>query len=285
MKFAELWPIYQRDRTIARYSPHTIKAHGVQINLLSRFVGDIDADKIDANILKDYLAGCTHLKTSSLGMRVRVIKSFFTWAHKEGYIPTNPMAGIKEPKVKDKTPKFFSEEEIIKLQDACESILERTLLEFSFATGCRVGEVKMINRNDIDFDNNSIHIMGKGGKRRIVYFSDPCKDLLEQYFAWRQDDDPALIVTERAPHRMSVAQMEYIMKRIAKRSGIGKTVYPHKLRHTYATHLLNNGASIEAIRQLMGHANMSSTMIYAHLTEKGKQNTYTRCFKDLGGAK
>jgi len=279
MKLSELWPIYQRDRTIARYSPHTIKAHKTQFNLLMRFTGDIDTGKIDANLLKDYLSGCTHLKTSSLGMRVRVVKSFFTWAFKGGYIPTNPMAGVKEPKNGDNIPKYFTDNEIIILKSGCESILERTLLEFSFATGCRVGEVREINRADINWDNNSINIMGKGGKRRIIYFSDPCKELLIEYMKFRKDEDAALFVTERAPHRMSIAEMRYILKRIAKRSGICNNVYPHKLRHTYATHLLNNGASIEAIRQLMGHSNMNSTLIYAHLTEEGKQNTYSRCFK------
>lgn len=104
-------------------------------------------------------------------------------------------------------------------------------------------------------------------------------NLLIEYMEFRKDEDVALFVTERAPHRMSIAEMRYILKRIAKRSGICNNVYPHKLRHTYATHLLNNGASIEAIRQLMGHSNMNSTLIYAHLTEEGKQNTYSRCFK------
>lgn len=279
MKLSELWPIYLRDRTIARYSPHTLKAHSIQVRLLQESVGDIEVDQIDLDKVKDYLASCTHLKPSSLGARVRVIKAFFTWAFKEGYVSTNPMAGIKEPKNRDKTPKYFTDDEIVTLKSGCESILERTLLEFSFATGCRVGEVREINRADINWDNNSINIMGKGGKRRIIYFSDPCKELLTEYLEFRKDEDAALFVTERAPHRMSIAEMRYILKRIAKRSGLCNNVYPHKLRHTYATHLLNNGASIEAIRQLLGHANMSSTMIYANLTEQGKMNTYNRCFK------
>jgi len=242
-------------------------------------MGEIDADNITCDMMKDYFASCDHLKTSSLGMRIRVMKSFFNWAYKEGYIPTNPTETIKEPKIKDKTPKFFSDEEIVKLKSGCETLLEKTLLEFSFATGCRVGEIKTINQDDINWENNSINIMGKGEKRRTIYFSEPCKELLLEYMEFRKDDDPALIVTERAPHRMSVAEMEYIMKRIAKRSGIGKNVHPHRLRHSYATHLINNGANLEVIRQLMGHSNLNSTMIYAHLTEEGKQKAYIKCFQ------
>lgn len=276
---SSLWPIYERDRIIARYSPHTLRAHENQFNILLKRIGDIDVDSISADMMKDYFASCTHLKTSSLGMRIRVMKAFFNWANKEGHIKCNPTATIKEPKIRDKTPKFFSDEEITTLKGGCESLLEETLLEFSFATGCRVGEVFIINKDDINWDNNSINILGKGQKRRIIYFSEPCRALLEEYLKHRKDNDPALFVTERAPHRMSIAEMRYILKRVARRSGIGKSICPHKLRHTYATHLINNGANLEAIRQLMGHVNLSSTMIYAHLTEEGKQNTYTRCFK------
>jgi len=279
MELNALWLIYKRDRTIARYSPQTIRAHGIQFNLLLKFAGDIEVNKVDANLLKDYLAGCTHLKTSSLAGRIRFLKAFFTWAFTEHHILVNPMAAIKEPKIKDKTPKYLTDEEIIKLKSGCESLMERTLLEFSFATGCRAGEIREINRNDINWGNNSINIMGKGGKRRIIYFSEPCKELLQEYLEYRKDDDEALFVTERAPHRLSIDMMRYILKRIAKRAGMTKNVYPHKLRHSYATHLLNNGAPLEAIRQLLGHSNLNSTMIYAHLTEEGKQDAYNRCFK------
>jgi integrase/recombinase XerD len=278
-KLAQLWPIYKRDKTIARFSQLTLKGYEIQFNLLSRVVGDVDAEEVTIDVIKDYLAGCTHLKIASLAGRVRFIKAFFTWAFTEKYISANPTSGIKEPRNRDKKPKYLSEEEILKLKDGCESLTEKTILEFSFATGCRVGEIANINRAAINWDNNSIDIMGKGNKRRIIYFSEPCKEILREYLAQRKDDDEALIVTERAPHRMSVAEMRYILKRIAKRAGMANNVYPHKLRHTYATHLLNNGASLEAIRQLLGHCNLSSTMMYANLTEEGKQNTYTRCFK------
>lgn len=283
MKFTDLWPIYKRDKTIARFSPLTLKGYEIQFNLLSRCAGDIELSEVNVNVIKDYLAELTELKTSSLAARIRFLKAFFTWAHTEGYIDTNPTAGIREPKIRDKKPKFLSDEEILKLKDGCQTLLEKVILEFSFATGCRVGEIHNINHTDIHWDNNSIDIMGKGNKRRVIYFSEPCKEVLQAYLAQRTDTDEALIVTDRAPHRMSVSEMRYVLKRIAKQAGMVNNVYPHKLRHTYATHLLNNGASLEAIRQLLGHGTLKSTMLYANLTEKGKQNTYIRCFKPIGG--
>lgn len=278
-KLAQLWPIYKRDKTIARFSPLTLKGYEIQFTLFSRVVGDIDVDEVTTDIIKDYLASdCSHLKTSSLGARVRFLKAFFTWAHTENYLPVNLTEGIREPRVRDKTPKYFSDEEITKLKTACETLFEKTLIEFSFATGCRVGEIRLVDRADLNWDNNSIHIKGKGDKSRTVYFSEPCGEIMKQYLASRKDNDEALFVTQRAPHRMSISEMRYILKRVAKRAGM-RNVYPHKLRHSYATHLLNNGASLEAIRQLLGHSDLQSTMIYASLTEEGKMNTYKRCFK------
>lgn len=277
---SSLWARYERDKKLARYSDKTLSSQKIQNNLLIKTFGDIEAGSISTDQLKDYLASCDHLKTSSLGHRIRVLKAFFTWAYKEQLIDSNPMATIREPVIKDKTPKFFGDKEIVQLKSGCQSPLEKAILEFSFATGCRIGEIWLINHSDINWEDNSVNILGKGGKRRVVYFSEVCKDILNDYIESRKDDDPALFVTERAPHRMSISQMRYILKRIAKRSGIKGNAYPHKLRHSYATHLINNGASLEAIRQLLGHSSLNSTLIYASLTEEGKKNTYTRCFKE-----
>ena len=101
---------------------------------------------------------------------------------------------------------------------------------------------------------------------------------MEKYIKNRKDDDPALIVTERAPHRMSIDQVRYVLKRIAKMTGIMNVIYPHKLRHSFATHMLNRGASIEVIRQLLGHHDLNSTLIYANLTEEGKKAGYNKYF-------
>jgi len=280
MKLSSLWSMYKKDKAIAGYSTHTLKAYELQFKLLINHIGEVDIDSIACAQLKDYLYANIHLKPASLGHRVRFMRSFFKWANSEGYSTNNPAEKIKEPKVKDKTPKYLSDEEVSKLINSCETPLEETILWFLYSTGCRIGEISKIDKCDINWDNNSIIVAGKGGKSRTVYFDDKCKDILSKYLNSRNDTERALISTERVPHRMSVAQIRCILKRISLRSGITNNIYPHKLRHSYATHLLNNGAPIEAIRELLGHCNIDSTLIYARLTEQGKKNIYNKCFNN-----
>jgi integrase/recombinase XerD len=118
----------------------------------------------------------------------------------------------------------------------------------------------------------------KSDKEREVYFNVRCSIWLKKYLNERNDKDPAIFVTERSPHRMSIAQMKYIIKRISNRAGINKTIPPHQLRHSYATHLLNNGAPIEVIQSLLGHERSETTRIYAQLSGRLRQEFYNKYF-------
>ena len=278
MNISMLWPNYMRDKSIARYSPHTLKSYKLQARLLCEYLGGKNIAEVTIDNLKDYLVSRGDLKVASIGHRVRFIRSFFKWAAEEGHIQNNISVSIKEPKVKDRTPKYLTEEEIEILRNACKSDLERVIFELLYSTGCRIGELTPLNKDDIDWQENRIRIMGKGGYPRTVYFTDTCKEWLLKYIEGRRDKDPALIVTERVPHRMSIDQVRYILKRIAKRTGTMNVIYPHKLRHSFATHMLNRGASIEVIRQLLGHHDLNSTLLYANLTEVGKKANYNKYF-------
>jgi integrase/recombinase XerD len=121
-------------------------------------------------------------------------------------------------------------------------------------------------------------VLGKGDKEREVYFSIKAAIWLKKYLTTRKDTDTALFVTERAPHRMSIAQIRYIVKRVAKRSEVEVIVYPHKLRHSYATHLLNRGAPMEGIQTLLGHQKLETTMLYAQLSGPRRKEIYTKYF-------
>jgi integrase/recombinase XerD len=121
-------------------------------------------------------------------------------------------------------------------------------------------------------------VLGKGDKEREVYFSIKAAIWLRKYFNVRKDTDMALFVTERKPHRMSIAEIRYVIKRVARRSELDANVYPHKLRHSYATHLLNNGAPMEGIQTLLGHTNLSTTMLYASLSGPRRKEIYRKFF-------
>ncbi len=215
-----------------------------------------------------------------MGGRIRFIRAFFRWATDEGYTGHNPAAKLREPRLGSRVPKALSEEDTEMLREACQTPLEHALVEFLYTSGCRISEVQRLNKDAIDWDGRSCIVLGKGNKEREVYFNTKCFIWLKKYIEKRTDNNEALFVTERAPHRMGVDEMRYIIKRVAKRSEIDENVniYPHKLRHSYATHLLNNGAPMEGIQTLLGHAKIETTKLYADLSGPKRKEIYKRYF-------
>lgn len=279
MKLTEAWLVYEADKRIEGFSPATLKGYRIQHNQLLKHFGDIDLDEITLPTLKQYLiekAG--HLKPSSLGMRIRFLRAFFRYTSEEGYCQANPARKLKEPKLGQRVPKALSAEDTVELQEACKTPFEHALIEFMYSTGCRIGEVHRLDKRDIDWDNHSCIVLGKGDKEREVYIGLRCALWLKRYLKRRKDNDPALFVTERAPHRMSISQLRYVVKRIAGRSEVAANVYPHKLRHTFATHLLNNGAPLEGIQALLGHQKIETTQLYTHLSGPRRKEIHTRYF-------
>lgn len=280
MLLSEAWKKYQQDKKIEGYSLLTLKTYRFQYNLLLRFFGDIDMNEFSTEKLKDYLIQSGgHLKPSSLGHRVRCVKSLFRWSHEEGYILKNPAAKLKEPKLGKRIPKFLSELEIEHLREACQTTMENALFEFMYSTGCRIGEVVKLDRDDIDFRINSVIVQGKDDKEREVYFNTRCSIWLKRYLDERDDGDPCLFITDRKPkRRMSIDNLRYIIKRVSNRAGIKKSIHPHQLRHSYATHMINNGAPIDVIQSLLGHEKSETTKIYAQLSGKLRQDYYSKYF-------
>jgi integrase/recombinase XerD len=276
---SKAWEMYEADKRIEGFSPQTLKAYKLQSILLIRYFKDVELEVVTADQLKAYLAKSSEsLKPASLAHRIRFIKSMFRWSHEEGHIPKNPAAKIKEPKAGKRIPKFLNEMEIELLREACSNPMEKALFEFMFSTGCRIGEIVTLDRNRINWSNRSAVIRGKGDKEREVYFNIRSEIWLKRYLDNRVDRDPAIFVTERDPHRMSIAQMRYIIKRISSRAGINKEIHPHQLRHSYATHLMNNGAPLDVIQSLLGHEKSETTRIYAQLSGSIRQELYRKYF-------
>ncbi|MBM7656415.1 tyrosine-type recombinase/integrase [Neobacillus cucumis] len=279
MLLSKAWETYELDKRIEGFSPQTLKAYKLQATLLIRYFKDVKLDTITTVQLKEYLAKSSEsLKPSSLAHRIRFMKSLFRWSHEEGHISRNPAAKIKEPKAGKRIPKFLTDFEIEHLREACTSPLEKALFEFMFSTGCRIGEIVSLEKTRINWSDRSAIVRGKGDKEREVYFNIRCEIWLKRYLEERQDGDSAIFVTERYPHRMSIAQMRYIIKRISNRARINKSIHPHQLRHSYATRMLNNGAPLEVIQSLMGHEKSETTRIYAQLIGGLRQELYRKYF-------
>ena len=189
MNLNELWKLYKSDKQIQGFSPHTLKAYSLQLNVLIREIGNLELDEVSLSVLKEYLAKQSErLKASSLGHRIRFVRSLFRYAFEEGYVSPNPALKLKESKFDKRIPKFLIEEDVIHLEISCQSLRDHTLLQFLYSTGCRVGEVHRLNVEDINWENGSAIVNGKGSKQREVYFTTECKVWLKKYLDSREDN-------------------------------------------------------------------------------------------------
>ncbi len=206
------------------------------------------------------------IKRSSLATLLASIKSFYSWLEGADLITKSPARAIPSIKTPKRVRKPLSHEELEKVRIACKTERERALVEFFYSTGCRLDEVYKLNRDDISWRNESCMVIGKGDKEREVYLNGKSKVHLQKYLVSRKDDNPALFVSERAPHRRLGRRMiEKTFSQLGIRAGINRPVFPHLIRHTTATNALNSGASLTAVQKMLGHENPGTTQIYAEL--------------------
>ena len=279
---------YLRARRLDGYSDKTLYSYKLHLKRLILDVGcDTVVEEIKLEHLRTHLTSLTHLQTSSLANKVRALKAFFKWLYEEEILERNPALKLREPRLPARIPKALSVEEVELLRDACGSLLEHALIEFFFATGCRVSEIYQLDRIDLDWVRRSVVVLGKGNKEREVYYGAKAALWLKRYLDSRLDSSLALFVTKRRrlqedgtlqQQRLSTSQMQRIFKRVAKRCGLEEKVTPHVLRHTLATLLLNQGAPIAAVQSILGHASPTTTQLYVHLSGESRQMLYRRHF-------
>lgn len=192
----------------------------------------------------------------------------------EEIIPKNPMLRIGEIKSKYVTKKPFSDEDVEKLLDNCDTIKNRALLEFMFSTGCRVSEVQNANREDIDFKSGECTVIGKGNKERTVYISERSMYYIKEYIMTRKDNLEPLFLNDHGT-RLS---KESIRQRLHKIGDVAKVsnVHPHRCRHTLATELARKGMPIQYVQQILGHAKLDTTMIYCICDKKNVENEFNK---------
>ena len=207
-------------------------------------------------------------------MRV-ILNGFFRYMADSGRVKINPMATVEAIKFRKKVRQPLTPVELVKLRKACKTARESALVEFLFATGCRISEVISLNRDDIDYYNRQIKVVGKGDKERYVFLNPEAIVALDDYFKTRKDHNEALFVSVRAPYqRIDKAAIRKVIRRIGERAGIGRRVFPHLIRHTIATHLYTHGMRLEDLQVFLGHASADTTRIYAKDDPTLTKNAY-----------
>lgn len=214
-------------------------------------------------------------KTSIDNIR-RIMSSFFTWLEEENYIVKSPVRRIHRVKCEKTVKEVINDEQIVHLKDACCNSRDLALIEILSSTGIRVGELVGLNITDINFNERSCIVLGKGNKQREVYFDAKTKIHLNEYLSSRKDSNPALFVSINEPsNRLTISGIEYIVKKIGLKCGI-KGVHPHKFRRTLATYAIDKGMPIEQVQKLLGHVKIDTTLHYAMVNQNNVKLSHRR---------
>lgn len=271
------------------FSLHTVREYEYDLIDFFRFlkaegVSNIaEIDYIHARLYVTKLYDEQKARTS-ISRKISSIRSFFRFLNREQNIDDAPFRSLYHPKKEERLPSFFYEEELNQLFEQNKGndpkqVRNMALLELLYATGIRVSECVSVELGDIDFHYGIIRVMGKGRKERIIPFGQYAQDALSRYIEqvrpqlMKNQNHQKVFVNMRGSE-LTARGVRYILSEMIENTSMHTKIYPHMLRHTFATHLLNNGADMRTVQELLGHANLSSTQIYTHVTKEALRKTY-----------
>ena len=258
------------ERTLNYYET-TIKT---MVDKLSKKVNSIETEDL-RNYLSEYQAKNNCSKVTIDNVR-RILSSFFAWLEDEDYIMKSPVRRIHKVKATQTVKETYTDEELEEMRDACIEIRDLAMLDFLASTGVRVGELVNLDRVDIDMQERSSVVLGKGGKEREVYFDARTKIHLQNYLNSRTDNNPALFVSLLRPYdRLKISGVEIRLRELGKKINI-KKIHPHKFRRTMATKAIDKGMPIEQVQVLLGHRKIDTTLQYAMVNQNNVRNSHKK---------
>ncbi|MCL6518798.1 MAG: tyrosine recombinase XerC [Armatimonadetes bacterium] len=281
-------------RAIRNASPNTVRSYATDIKQFLAFLDDeglvTEPWYIDSKVVRRYMARLHRLgigKTSS-ARKLSSLRAFFKYLVRRGLMSSNPTIGLSRPRIEKRLPKFLREEQInalMQMPNLVEPIglRDRAILEVLYATGARVSEIVGINLHDLDLTNGEIRVLGKGSKERITFIGRPAQEALDAYInfgrpkllAKRRDGatENALFLN-RFGRRLTVRSVHRLLDKYFNDVSEEIKISPHVLRHTFATHMLEHGADVRSIQELLGHSSISTTQIYTHITRERLKEVY-----------
>lgn len=275
------------------YSELTIEAYTDDIAHFMLFLEDtgnndlLNVELLDARI---YLSQLTDEKYSrtSISRKISSLRAFYQYLLSHNFITENPFSYLHLKKTGLRLPNFFYDEELELLFKAASGTepldyRDKTILEILYGTGIRVSECQSLRIEDIDFDLGVMLVLGKGNRERYVPFGEYAKIAIEEYIEYcreplmkkYQKEHDYLLISQYGDH-ISVSGIQYALNQLVKKTSLTSNIHPHKLRHSFATHLLNNGADMRTVQELLGHKSLSSTQIYTHVTKDHLLSDYQK---------
>lgn len=258
-------------------APHTIEAYGSDLAQLSEFLGGRQLITAKRKDLRDWVAQLLSTKEpSSVARKVATLRHFFKFLRMDRLIVDDPMLRVESPKGWKRLPKWLSPAEINTVlaapqSDNAEALRDQAILELAYGAGLRASEIVSARLSDLDLRERCILVRGKGDKERIAPFGNRAAEALKKYLGTRQKVSPWLFPGRKAGHLNRVRLWQIVNQHFQQ---IGRHVHPHMLRHSFATHMLDNGADLRTVQTILGHCEIDTTQIYAHVTLKGITKTY-----------
>ena len=270
-------------------SPYTVRNYTTDLLGFFHFLRDKKIDslrEVDRYVLRDYLSYLMEkgFVKASIARKLSAVRSFYRYLLREEIISVSPVANTSSPKLDRRLPSFLTQEEVNRLLEAPDlstpqGLRDRALLELLYASGIRVSELVSLNLEQLNLGTNEIRVWGKGSKERIVLMGQPAARALSTYLTRGRPEllgkkGTSALLLNRYGGRIIGRRVQRILEKYTNIAGIGRRVYPHMLRHTFATHLLDGGADLRVVQELLGHASLSSTQIYTHVSKSRAKKVY-----------
>ena len=244
-------------------------------------------EEVDKQVLRDYLAYLLEqgIAKASIARKISAIRSFYRYLVREEILAKNPIEQAASPKLDRRLPSFLTVEETVSLLKAPDlgtpqGQRDRAIMELIYAAGLRVSELVNLNLEQVNLDTREIRVWGKGSKERVVLMGELAVRALSNYLSQSrpklkgEKGDRGALFLNKGGGRLTERMVQKILNKYATLAGINKRIYPHILRHTFATHLLDGGADLRVVQELLGHANLSTTQIYTHVTQSRARKVY-----------
>lgn len=264
------------------YSKYTILNYRLDLEEFFEFIDKTPIEKVDYLFLRRFLARLRTKKhrPRTLARKLSSLRSFFKFLNREGLIKENPAALVMSPKLDKILPKFLSEDEMNRLIDSVSLLKkagrrDKAIMEVLYSAGIRVGELVGMDIRDIDLISNVAKVKGKGKKERLVPIGNKAVDAIRDYLTERKDQAAALFLN-KCGTRLSDRSVRNIVNKYIYDASLHSKVSPHVFRHSFATHLLNHGADLRSVQELLGHVNLSTTQIYTHITTERLKKVYDK---------
>jgi integrase/recombinase XerC len=270
-------------------SPYTVRNYTADLLSFFRFLTEHNISslaEVDKGILRDYLRELTQQRfaRTSIARKLSAVRSFYRYLQREELVAVNPLATLSSPKLDRRLPEFLAREEVARIVESPDlstpaGLRNRAFLELLYASGLRVSELVNIDTGDVSLDTREIRVWGKGSKERVVLMGEPAYRALTAYL---EQGRPRLLARRSTTAvflnqhggRLTARSVQSIVRGYAAGAGVTRRVHPHTVRHTFATHMLDGGADLRVVQELLGHASLSSTQVYTHVSMAQAKKVY-----------